>query len=116
MYSANIYENDCELGASAWERAEARVREVGGGGFVAYAPPPIPEPPVHHISPQDVATMFPQRSSVRPAPAAQTTFVTEQPPQQKSALAILFPFVAVVVGIPFLIWVADRQREKELRA
>lgn len=93
------------------DRDRAEVIARAGGGFVAFAPPP----PKLQFGPSTAPVTRPVRVTTAPAPAYATTLVTYEPKKQKSMAAELLPLLALVVGVPLLVWWNDKKQNESFR-
>lgn len=113
MYTVQVTDPPAAIGLSTW--AETEKRAAREGGWVAFktdqsiAPAtldPVARQP-GQLSPfETMAT----RRSVTTAPI----FVSTQPAAKRKSLAAeLFPVLALVIGIPMLLWIADRKNQRD---
>ena len=108
-----MYGNPYLLGSTVREEAELIARE--GQGFIAFNPrQPAAAPESLPPSAEALApTLVNQAPGASQVPT--TTFVATAQGESKSLAREVLPVLAVVIGIPFLVWLTDRQVQQKIR-
>lgn len=107
------------LRESEWDVVERYARTVPGwvafkpGSPMSMMPSPAPQPIRQERPPQPAshpsATLYPKTAG---APATYATLVTDSRSKDESVMRTALPFFVLVVGLPLLLWYADRKKEK----
>ena len=93
--------------------AESIARE--GQGFIAFNPrqpsaAPTSLPPSAEALSPSLVNQGPTQ-----APQVATRLVSTEPDAPKGLAREVLPVLALVIGIPFLVWMTDRSQQKKIR-
>lgn len=108
VYTVQFADPPTTIGLSTW--AEAEKRAIEEGGWVAFKTDqsiaPVARQP-GQLSPFETMTTRPTTASI---------FVSTQPDAKRKSLAAeVLPFLALVIGIPLIVWWTDKKQKESFR-